>query len=285
MAVIPPGFFNTVVAIGFGEQPHVEYQATGFLFGRDAEEPGQCYVCLVTCKHVLRDETVAWLRFNPKSDDAAKEIKLVLKPSGLDLTASHASLDVAAIVLDAGTLVQLGMDFSFFKEGQNDLSVGRSRAIQLGISEGQSIFLLGFPLGNVGDERNFVIVRHGIIARIQHALAGRSDVFLIDASFFPGNSGGPVITRPEIFTITGTASPKACHLIGMVGSFLGHKNPEVYQIVGPGKAGRADPPMVFLENSGLAEVVMMDPILETVDAAIRRYRQVEETIGLANRAP
>src|ERR1019366_8874960 len=57
---------------------------------------------------------------------------------------------------------------------------------------------LGFPLQLVGGERNYVIVRHGTIARIGDMLAGTNKNFLVDTFIFPGNSGGPVILKPEM---------------------------------------------------------------------------------------
>ena len=81
-------------------------------------------------------------------------------------------------------------------------------------------FLFWDPLGLAGKERNYVIVRQGIIARVQHWLKGHARTFMIDASIFPGNSGGPVFLKPEIVSIEGTKSNNRCVLIGMVSSYL-----------------------------------------------------------------
>ena len=58
-------------------------------------------------------------------------------------------------------------------------------------------------MGLVGKERSFVIVRSGCIARIRDALLATSKELLIDAPIFPGNSGGPVVTKPEVVGHTG----------------------------------------------------------------------------------
>ncbi len=58
-----------------------------------------------------------------------------------------------------------------------------------------------------------MIVRQGAIARIRDWLGGAATEFLIDASIFPGNSGGPVLNRPEAVSITGTKSVGAWYLI------------------------------------------------------------------------
>ncbi len=88
----------------------------------------------------------------------------------------------------------------------DDNSVDVAKAKELGVSEGDGVFVLGFPLQLVGGERNFVIVRQGIIARIGDMLEGYSKTFLVDTFIFPGNSGGPVFLRPEVVAITGTKS-------------------------------------------------------------------------------
>lgn len=58
-----------------------------------------------------------------------------------------------------------------------------------GVTEGDFVYLLGFPMALVGDHRAAVIVRSGSIARVQDLFAGVGRSFLVDASVFPGNSG------------------------------------------------------------------------------------------------
>ena len=55
----------------------------------------------------------------------------------------------------------------------------RAKAAELGIAEGDGIFLLGFPMGLVGESRNVVVVRQGSIARIRDCLELKSKDFLI----------------------------------------------------------------------------------------------------------
>ncbi len=60
------------------------------------------------------------------------------------------------------------------------------------------MYVLGFPM-NMVDSIKAPICRIGCIARFADAYIRRKEnpVFLIDAQTFPGNSGGPVISRPE----------------------------------------------------------------------------------------
>jgi len=55
-----------------------------------------------------------------------------------------------------------------------------------------------------GVERNYVIARCGMIARFDDEILTTSRTFLIDAAVFPGNSGGPVIVKPNSDSLAGT---------------------------------------------------------------------------------
>ena len=65
------------------------------------------------------------------------------------------------------------------------------------LAEGDGAFIIAFPLGLVGKQQNYPIVRFGVVSRIQDWLRGDKTTFLIDVPAFPGNSGSPVIVKPE----------------------------------------------------------------------------------------
>ena len=88
------------------------------------------------------------------------------------------------------------------------------------MSEGDFIYVLGFPMGIMAPDRQYVISRTGIIARLRDALERPNNDFMIDSMIFPGNSGGPVINKPEIISIEGTNSVSSPYLIGIVASYL-----------------------------------------------------------------
>ena len=75
---------------------------------------------------------------------------------------------------------------------------------------------------------------------------------------FPGNSGGPVINKPEVISIEGTSSVPSPYLIGIVSSYLTYTDTAVSKQTGQSR-------VVFEENSGLAVVIPADYILETID--------------------
>jgi hypothetical protein len=172
--------------------------------------------------------------------------------------AQDKSLDVAVAPINADALKALGMNgLDFFTA---DTSATREKVKQLGMSEGDGVFILGFPnLGpntTISGTQDFVIVRRGTISRISDFEQGLNKRYLVDGFVFPGNSGGPVVNVPEIVSITGTSAVKNAYLIGMVRSYLPYQDVAVSQQT-------QEPRIIFEENSGLAEVVPVDDI-ETV---------------------
>jgi hypothetical protein len=69
-----------------------------------------------------------------------------------------------------------------------------------------------------GTERNHVIARFGMIARLDDEILTGSRTFLIDASVFPGNSGAPVIVKPSSESLAGGRPIDQVYVIGMVRS-------------------------------------------------------------------
>jgi len=210
MALIPPFFLDCVVAIGLlAGDGSKQWVASGFLYGdfvKQVTETEKSYVTyLVTNRHVFEGKKTAFLRFNPEGDEQAREYEIELtRQDGTSVWFAHRDpqVDVAVIPIDANLLKKDRIRFQFF---QSDSHIAdRAKLRELGITEGDGIYTLGFPLALVGGERNFVIARGGIIARIRDTLAGSNKEFLIDTFVFPGNSGGPVIIRPEFLAIEGT---------------------------------------------------------------------------------
>ena len=152
-----------------------------------------------------------------------------------------------------------GIEFSWFRSDQHVQP--RPAAIADGVAEGDGVYVLGFPVGLVGGDRNYVIVRQGAIARVRDWLAGGVKEFLVDVTIFPGNSGGPVVSKPELNAITGTKSTGAASLLGVVKSYVPYHDVAVSQQT-------RLPRVIFEENSGLAAVVPIDYVDEVVRAHI-----------------
>ncbi len=266
MALIPPFFLDCVVAIGFDKPDGTRsYAATGFLYGKFVSSEGdnkRYAVFLVTNKHVFRDAQVTWLRFNPEGDEPAREFDLRLvddKNGKLWLEHPDPVIDLAVIAINTTFLKEQGIRFSFF--GSDQHVIGRSQALEVGISEGDGVFVLGFPMGLVGEKRNSVIVRQGTIARIRDYLVGSANEFLVDTSIFPGNSGGPVVSRPEVVAIQGTTAVGRACLLGVVASYVPYQDVAI-------SIQTQRPRIIFEENSGLAAIVPVDFLNEIISNVI-----------------
>ncbi len=127
----------------------------------------------------------------------------------------------------------------------------------IGISVGDEVFVLGFPLGIRGTTQNFAITRKGIIARLDDELLN-DHYFLIDASAYPGNSGGPVVNVSESQSLQGTKAVNQTRLIGVVSAGIPYQDIAISQ-----QTRRAR--IVFEEQTGLVKVVPVDSIVEAID--------------------
>src|SRR6185503_14526044 len=161
-------------------------------------------------------------------------------------------VDVAAIGLKAPRLREEGIRFSYFKTDTEVLD--RKRTMEMGFCEGDDVYVLGFPLGLVGEHRNYSVVRQGCIARIRDSAAGSTKEFLVDATVFPGNSGGPVISRPEP-SPPGQGASGRSYLLGIVASYVPYRDVAISQQT---KRTR----VVFEENSGLTAVIPCDYVIQ-----------------------
>ena len=270
MALLPPMFLNTVVALGsVGSDDTVQYTATGFLYGypigtTDENGQNQYWLFLVTNRHVFqnvakRGDTL-YARFNKPLKEGANEYPIQIGDASWTIHPNDKA-DVAVLGINSQKIQEDGLEYSFFQGDSHALTLEEARASQ--VCEGDSVFVLGFPLGLTGEERNYVIVRQGILARVQDWLRGNAKTFLIDSSIFPGNSGGPVLLKPELASIEGTNVNNRCLLIGMVSAYLPYREVAISQQTGRSR-------MIFEENSGLATVVPNHIIQETIDIAVSK---------------
>jgi S1-C subfamily serine protease len=269
-ARIPPFFVDCVVALGREEGMPAKWvtEASGFLYGvpQDKETDmakHQYRVYLVTNRHVLANHSQITMRLNSqKETDPVREFTLSLKnPDGSDLWVSHPNIlvDVSVVQINGAYLRDQNLQSTFFAA---DLHVAdKAKMKETGTAIGDDVFVLGFPMGISGTlQRNYVIARRGSIARVDDALSSNAPTFLIDAFIFPGNSGGPVVSVPDINFIAGTKAQQKAYLIGMVEGYVPYTDIALSQQTG-------QPRLVSQENSGLAEVIPVDYINETIQAA------------------
>jgi hypothetical protein len=272
MAYIPPAFLDTVVAIGTeDDSKNRHWIGTGFLFGKflnkkpDSEE-SLYEVWLITNKHVLIGQKDIYIKFNSTQGSNSKDYKLSLVfRNGRPKWGGHPTntIDVAAIRLSPKFLKNESRRFEIFKSNYDIFQ--KEKMLSSGISEGDNIFVLGFPMGLVDTDQQYVICRGGYIARIRNYLDDRTTKFLIDAPVFPGNSGGPVILCPSVIAIHGTKPIKRSALLGIVRSYVPYEDEAISR-----QTSRVR--ILFQENSGLAVVESVDSIVETVDLASKRIK-------------
>ncbi|MHB1089759.1 MAG: S1 family peptidase [Ilumatobacteraceae bacterium] len=271
MAMLPPIFLDAVTAIGVdGEDGKRHWIGTGFLYGRFVkqvdESSNEYSVFLVTNKHVLSGLKRIYLKFNSAADSTSKDypIDLVAK-NGKPIWVGHpdTDIDVAVMLVDANQLKNELRKFALFQSNNHVLTPDQLKTD--GVSEGDGVFVLGFPMGMVDQERQYVICRAGSIARIRDLIDGKATNFLVDATVFPGNSGGPVIIRPEFGSITGTKAIKSASLIGIVKSYVTYRDVAVSQQTNSRR-------IVFEENSGLTTVEPVEHVFTAVELAMKRTK-------------
>ncbi len=263
MALIPPFYLDCTVAIGVVKENQFVGIGSGFLYGhflkKINEETGEYGVYLVTNKHVLKDKEIVYIRFNPKNvDQPAKDFPIVLIESNKPVWYSlkEIDVDVAIVRINIRLLEEKGIHFRYFYSDKN--IANKEKLNEIGTTEGDFIYTIGFPMNLIGEKRNYAIVRHGTIARIRDYLSGELAEILIDSLIFPGNSGGPVVSKPELTRIDGTQSQSAAYLIGLVQSYIPYQD----YAISP-QTGRTR--VMFEENSGLGSVVPIEFVIRSIE--------------------
>ena len=260
MALIPAGYIKAIVSLGVSNESFAHI-GTGFLYHHPMwEKEGRTHyrAFLVTNKHVM-EGGIRDVRFNHPAYGSL-EVHPISAVTDGDWTIHPDGADVAVIPLLSPGPLTLGRNVMEAEIFVGDAGTPSANDLTT-MTEGTGVFLIGFPLALIGDARNYPIVRSGVIARIQDWLSGAEDTFLIDAPAFPGNSGGPVIVRPDTTAISGTTAITHALLIGVVSQNIRSREVAVSAQTGQQR-------VVFLENTGLSRVVPISAIKETLTSAI-----------------
>ena len=259
MAIIPSSYLDAVVSIGIKSDLEREWVGTGFFVVRNVNENGDGRPFLITNRHVLADKDMIVIRMKEKDSDNLKEIEAPLIENNVPLYRLHdnPNVDIAVLPLNGSFIQTNNLEFPCFDIDNN--AMVSSDLLENGVDEGSLVYMLGFPMGLVNNTSNLPICRLGCIARLSKEQIAESFNLLVDIQNFPGNSGSPIISRPEILSIEGTKSLNQAVLVGIVHSYIPYRealvNNQTKEVV-----------EIRSENSGLANVHPVEYVLELIDS-------------------
>lgn len=262
MAIIPAFFLDAVVALGTEiTEGRKVWVGTGFLLGRkEKTDPDKSTVYIITNKHVVKNQKSLYVRFNNLGQTGVKDLLLDLEVNDERYYSEHpnANTDIVAIQINPNVIIRNNLRLSFFDEDKHALTL--EQMMSTGVEEGSLVYALGFPMNLVNDKVKAPICRLGCIARVADAFldAQKTEMFLVDAQTFPGNSGGPIISRPEHMSIEGTPQNGSANLIGILSAYIPYRDTLVSQQT-------KQAVMIREENSGLTIVHPVDRIREVVE--------------------
>lgn len=266
MAIIPEFFINSVTSIGVRNGAGISWTGTGFFIVRVFDAEGNVRPMLVTNKHVLANKCSIVLRLKKRDNSTLDIVDAALYENGVKLYYEHpnANVDIAVLPLNGKLIIDNNIEFAAFDIDKHAMTSEELR--YEGVDEGTLIHMLGFPMGLVNINSNLPICRLGCIARISAAQILESYNILADIQNFPGNSGSPIVTRPEIVSIEGTKSLNKSVLVGIVHSYIPYRenliNSQTQQVV-----------EIRSENSGIALIHPVEFIREVVDEIVKPFNE------------
>ncbi|HVT72194.1 MAG TPA: serine protease [Lacunisphaera sp.] len=271
MALLPKIFLESVVAIGTpGTNNIMAWIGTGFVYGyptgnKDAEGNNLYRVYLVTNKHVIDGQKDLWMRLNPEEGKPGQDVHLGIRSdSGESMWHYHKdpSIDLAVTLLNLQFLRERKLQFGFVEDDNH--VVDRQQLKDGGLTAGDPVYVLGFPLGRIGKDRLYAVCRGGIVARCSEWIEGRGKEILVDATVFPGNSGGPVFAGFYFASVTGTKIRNKSEFIGVVQSYIPYTDVAISQQT-------RRPRITFEENSGLTSVIPADFLRDIIRDIETKY--------------
>lgn len=225
-------------------------------------------VYLITNKHVVNGKNTVYVRFNNTSGTFVKDYEIQLIDGlGRKPYTEHpdADVDIIAIQLNPQCLINDSSIWGSINIYTESLDLCAMK--MEGIDEGWLVYALGFPM-NLVSEFKTPICRMGCISRLTDAFLqpDKAKYFLVDAQAFPGNSGGPIISKPENIPSAGGVNYIPARLLGVLSAYIPYKDVLISQQTQEVK-------MVQTENSGLTIVYPVDRMKEVVLLDWNRHRK------------
>ena len=267
MAIIPAFFRDSVVALGVKTlEGQTFWIGTGFLVARkEDEDKNKSTVYLITNKHVVKDYPLLFARFNYDESNGGEDLMLPLMVNGKKKYSEHPAeeVDVIAVQINPDVMKKRKLKLRFIQLEDHSLTL--SEMEKTGVEEGALVYALGFPMNLMRKNVNAPICRLGCISRVADAFVNpdATNLYLVDTQVFPGNSGGPLISRPEMISIENTPVNSSARLIGILSAYIPYQ-----EILYSKQTGHQR--MVQEENSGLTIVHPVDRIKEVVEQEYQR---------------
>ena len=263
MAIIPEFIKDSVLALGIDDQTGKRHwTGTGFLVGRKSEDKKRATIYVITNKHVIEDKEQLYVRFNNVDGTSADDLILELKEKNGDRGYSlhkDENVDIVAIMINPNQIKKNKLRLSWIDLEDNALTLSQMK--DTGVDEGTLVYSMGFPMEL--QEMNAIkapICRLGCVSKISDTFLNIKNAtkYLVDAPVYPGNSGGPIINRPEVVSISGTPHNSKANLIGVLSGYIPYR-----EILTSIQTQRIR--MIQEENSGLTIVHPVDRIIEVVE--------------------
>ena len=251
---------NAVVPIGVKQADSTTaWIGTGFLVVRRSSL-GQLNPFLISNKHVLSASTELCYAMKEIDSDNVKILSVNTKDkegNAMFRIHSNPQVDIAVIPLDADYIRSEKVVFPAFDIDNNAMTSSELR--KAGVDDGALVYMLGFTLGLVNASSKAPICRLGCISRMSESQINEQFSILVDIQNFPGNSGSPIILRPELISVDGMRPFNQSVLVGIVHSYIPYQDQlrsvQTQQIV-----------EVRSENSGIALVHPVEFIRDVVNS-------------------
>jgi hypothetical protein len=285
MSQIPPNFLDAVVPLSHVEAPEQRWEShgTGFLFAaqRILRDTAIERLFLVTAKHNFLDQNnhlIPWIYLgcnrevpagqpqpaqNPQEARSGVFMLDLVDDQGQPAWTTHERVDVAVIPIPGNELVNNHLRYHYFHGDNHAWRIGEMS--EANCSEGDGIFLIGFP-SNLDEHIGFFpVVRNGCIARVRDTLTYAWPNFVVASLVSVGNSGSPVIIHPSLWHVEDTTGPQEARLVGVVSDFRHHMQAVVDQ------NNQADRIFRFPQNTGLVTVWTVDLIEHLISEHLLRF--------------
>lgn len=270
MALIPDLYKNAVVSIGMkNDSGTINWIGTGFLVVRKVCND-EYIPFLVSNKHVFQGKKC--IVFKMKEQDSNNWIEVPANLSEADgspkyVVHDNPVIDIAVLQLNGNFINRHKLEFPAFDIDEN--AMNSSELLENGFDDGSFVYMLGFPMGLVVEGASRPICRMGCMARICPEQISETNNILIDIQNFPGNSGSPIISKPELVSIAGTKSLSRSLLVGIVHSYIPYNDTLMSRQSG-------EVVEVRRENSGLAYAHPVEYIRGIIDR-IQPKVQIEDS--------